>query len=80
VRKNVKRKTLDRGGQWLPKGVEHEGFHIGELLVYTRQFSQEWQTKRLRDTENERVWKYLILPDIKMRKTRRESTEVENDR
>jgi len=35
----VKRKTLDRGGQG-PEGMEHEGFHM-ELLVYTRQFSQE---------------------------------------
>jgi hypothetical protein len=50
-----------------------------ELLIYTRQFLEEWQTKGLRDTENERVRKYLIPLDIKMRKIRMESTEVEDD-
>jgi hypothetical protein len=30
-----------------------------ELLVYTRQFSQEWQGKDLEDTENEGVRKYM---------------------
>jgi hypothetical protein len=30
-----------------------------ELLVYTQQFSQEWQAKELRETENERVRKRL---------------------
>jgi hypothetical protein len=30
-----------------------------ELLIYTRQFSYEWQTQNLQDTENERVRKRM---------------------
>ena len=37
-----------RGSQRVPKW---------ELLVYTREFSYEWQIQDLQDTENERVRK-----------------------
>jgi len=47
VRKNIKRKEIALMGWW--------EFPEWELLAHTRQFSQEWQTQDLRDTENERV-------------------------
>ena len=47
--------------------LEVRGVSNWEKLVYTRQFSYEWQAKDLRDTENERVRKSQKQKELQTR-------------